>query len=182
MAMPFMLGTSRLTTPPSPADHVRGPRNAPLILVEYGDYECPYCRQAHLMMPALERRFAGELAYVFRHFPVTTIHPQAEEAAEAAEAAGARGEFWRMHDLLFGNQDALGFENLIGYAKSLGIDSNEFANELMERVHAKRVRDDFISGVRSGVNGTPTFFVNGMRFDGVLELETMTQALEYARR
>jgi protein-disulfide isomerase len=159
-------------------DHVQGPADAPVTLLEYGDYECPYCWAAHPIVKALHRHLGDSLRFAFRHFPLATIHEYAEGAAEAAEAAGAQGKFWQMHDTLFDNQPALDFESLVGYAEQLGLDVQRFAAELENQVYAPRVREDFISGIRSGVNGTPTFFINGLRHEGSFDFETMLEAIQ----
>jgi protein-disulfide isomerase len=161
-----------------PRDHIQGPADAPVTLVEYGDYECPFCGRAHLVVKELQRRMASNMRFVFRHFPLTNVHEHAEVAAEAAEAAGAQGKFWKMHDTLYENQMALDDEDLLAYAESVGLNVPRFAAELAEHIHAPRVREDFLSGVRSGVNGTPTFFINGVRHDGSYDLETLLGALE----
>jgi protein-disulfide isomerase len=136
-----------------------------VILVEYGDYECPACGQAHYILQNLLAQAGDTVTLVFRNFPLTTVHPHAQLAAEAAEAAGAQGKFWQMHDTLFENQQALDADSLLEYAASLGLDVDAFAEDLTQRRFADRVREDFLSGVRSGVNGTPTFFINGVRHD-----------------
>ena len=161
-------------------DHIQGPADAPVTLVEYGDYECPYCGAAYPIVKEVQARMGERLRFVFRNFPITTSHPHAEQAAEAAEAAGAQGRFWEMHDVLYENQRHLEDDDLRGYAEQLGLDAERFAGELAEHVHAPRVREDFMSGVRSGVNGTPTFFINGVRHDDSYELETLLAALERA--
>jgi protein-disulfide isomerase len=173
-------GTSKLTPPVGEHDHAQGPATAPVKLVEYGDYQCPYCGLTYLIVKELQTRLGERLLFVFRNFPLATVHPHAEHAAEAAEAAGAHGKFWEMHDLLYENQNALGDEYLIQYASSLGLDLSRFSNELSRHVHAARVHEDFLSGARSGVNGTPSFFINGLRYDGSYDLETMLAALENA--
>jgi protein-disulfide isomerase len=155
-----------LTPPVSAQDHVAGPDDAPVTLVEYGDYECPYCGMAYPVVKKARRELGSQMRFVYRHFPLAEAHPHARIAAQAAEAAGAQGKFWEMHDTLFEHQQALDVEDLIGYAKSLGLDVVRFARDLESGTYAKRVRDDFRSGVRSGVNGTPSFFVNGVRYDG----------------
>jgi protein-disulfide isomerase len=157
---------------------VQGPADAPVTLLEYGDYQCPYCGAAHPIVKALQRQVGDSLRFAFRHFPLTTIHDYAEGAAEAAEAAGAQGKFWQMHDTLFENQPALDFESLVGYAQELGLDVRRFTMELENGVYAPRVREDFISGIRSGVNGTPTFFINGRRHEGSFDFETMLEAIQ----
>lgn len=172
------MGAIRL--PVGERDHVLGPRAAPLTLVEYGDFECPHCGQAHRVVKELLRRLGRQLRFVFRHFPLTMVHPHAQQAAEAAEAAGAQGQFWEMHDVLFQHQDALGDSDLLLYAAALGLDRARFLQELAAHEHAPRVREDFMSGVRSGVNGTPAFFINGARHDGSYDLATMLATLEDA--
>jgi protein-disulfide isomerase len=160
------MSAGQLTPPVSASDHAAGPDDAPVTLVEYGDYECPYCGMAHPIVKAAQRGLGSQLRFVFRNFPLAEIHPHARLAAQAAEAAAAQGRFWEMHDMLFEHQNALDVDDLIGYAKSIGLDATRFARELEAGTYGKRVRDDFRSGVRSGVNGTPTFFVNGDRYDG----------------
>jgi protein-disulfide isomerase len=160
------MSDGELTPPVSALDHAAGPDDAPVTLVEYGDYECPYCGMAHPIVKAAQRELGSQLRFVFRHFPLAEAHPHARVAAQAAEAAAAQGRFWEMHDMLFEHQDALEPEDLVGYAKSLGLDTARFARDLEAGTYAKRVRDDFRNGVRSGVNGTPTFFVNGVRYNG----------------
>ncbi|HEU4698256.1 MAG TPA: DsbA family protein [Gemmatimonadales bacterium] len=147
-------------------DHVLGPADAPVTLVEYGDFQCPYCGQAYPIVKAVQQRLGDDLRFVFRHFPLTEMHPFAQHAAEAAEAAGAQGHFWAMHDALYEHQSRLDDPALVRYAAALGLDADRVARALEEGTYAQRVQDDFLSGVRSGVNGTPTFFVNGARFDG----------------
>jgi protein-disulfide isomerase len=137
-------------------DHIQGPAAAPVTLVQYGDYECPYCGAAYPIIKEVQARMGGRLRFVFRNFPITTSHPHAQQAAEAAEAAASQGRFWHMHDLLY--------------------------EELAEHVHAERVHEDFLSGVRSGVNGTPTFYINGARHDDSYEMESLLAALERAAR
>lgn len=161
-------------------DHIQGPAQAPVTLVEYGDYECPYCGAAYPIIKQVQSRMGDRLRFVFRNFPITTSHPHAEQAAEAAEAAGAHGTFWEMHDLLYENQQHLEQSDLRRYAEQLGLDGREFDEELAQHAHADRVREDFMSGVRSGVNGTPTFYINGARHDDSYELETLLAALERA--
>jgi protein-disulfide isomerase len=161
-------------------DHIQGSADAPVTLVEYGDYECPYCGAAYPIVKEVQARMGDRLRFVFRNFPITTSHPHAEQAAEAAEAAAAQDSFWEMHDALYENQNRLQDEDLRGYAEELGLDVERFAGELGEHVHEARVHEDFLSGVRSGVNGTPTFYINGARHDDSYELETLLAALEQA--
>ena len=170
-----------LALPVSPArDHIRGPVDALVTLVEYGDYECPFCAAAHPVVEAVQRSTGPMLAFVFRHFPLTTIHPHAEQAAEAAEAAGAQGKFWPMHDVLYANQQRLEGPDLLSYAEALGLDVGLFSIDLAEHAHAPRVREDFMSGVRSGVNGTPCFFINGVRHDGSWAVASLLAAVQRA--
>jgi protein-disulfide isomerase len=176
--MPRSLEESTLTVPVSETrDHIRGPRSAQVTLLEYGDFECPHCGQAHLVLEQLQDRMNDKYRFVFRHFPLAQAHPHAERAAEAAEAAGAQGRFWRMHDALFENQDRLDDSSLQEYALDLGLDVRRFVEEITDGIHTPRVREDFMSGVRSGVNGTPTFFINGRRHDGPWDLESLTLAI-----
>ena len=161
-------------------DHIQGPADAQVTLVEYGDYQCPYCGAAYPILKQVQARMGERLRFVFRNFPISTSHPRAEQAAEAAEAAAAQGRFWEMHDLLYEHQARLRDEDLYAYAEQLGLDVGTFERELAEHVHAGRVHEDFMSGVRSGVNGTPTFYVNGARHDGPYDLETLLAVLEQA--
>jgi protein-disulfide isomerase len=171
---------SVLTVPVNERDHIRGSAAAPVILLEYGDFECPACGMAYPIVKALEARLGAMLAVAFRHFPLSTVHPHAERAAEAAEAAGAQGKFWPMHDTLFENQQALEDTDLVDYALQLGLDVSRFASDLGTHRHAPKVRADFTSGVRSGVNGTPTFFVNGVRHDGPYDAVSLLLSIQAA--
>lgn len=170
--------TGVLVLPVGDRDHIQGPADAPATLVEYGDFECPHCRQAYPIVKQIRNRMGPRLRFAFRNFPLTELHPHAQHAAEVAEAAGAQGKFWEMHDRLFERQFALDDEHLIAYAAELGLDGGRVARELAARTYKSRVRDDFMSGVRSGVNGTPTFFINGLRHDDSFDLETLLAALE----
>jgi protein-disulfide isomerase len=161
-------------------DHIQGPANAAATLVQYGDYECPYCGEAYPIVKEVQARMGERLRFVFRNFPITTSHPHAERAAEAAEAAGAQGRFWEMHDHLYEHQQHLRDPDLHSYAEALGLDVELFDKEMAEHVHATRIHEDFMSGVHSGVNGTPTFYINGARHDDSYEMETLLAALERA--
>ena len=161
-------------------DHILGGAHAPATLVEYGDFECPNCKQAAPAVRLMLAHFKERLRFVFRHFPLEEAHPHALLAAQAAEAAGAQGKFWEMHDLLYENQDALDDEDLVRYAKALRLDVPRFVKEMEAHTYAERVREDFSSGVRSGVNGTPTFFINGARHDGPFDLRSMAAAIQKA--
>lgn len=159
----------QLAPPVGPHDHVQGRADARVTLVEYGDYECPHCGRAYLVLQTVLPELGDAVRFVFRNFPLTEAHPNAEAAAEAAESvavhAGEDG-FWAMHDMLYENQDALETDDLLGYAEAAGADRALVASDLSTGATTARVRADFKSGIRSGVNGTPTFFVNGRRFDG----------------
>jgi protein-disulfide isomerase len=171
---------SRLTPPVNDRDHILGPPDAPVTLVEYGDYECPYCGMAYPIVESVRRRMGDDLRFVFRHFPLTQVHPHAQHAAEMAEAAGERGKFWQMHGMLYQNQQALGDRDLILYAAQLGIPVEWAATALGTHAFAPRVREHFLSGVRSGVNGTPTFFINGVRHDGGWDERSLLGAVQNA--
>jgi protein-disulfide isomerase len=171
-----------LATPVGPDDWVDGSANAPVTFVEYGDFECPHCGAMEPVLKELRRRAGSGMRFVFRHFPLTSSHPHAETAAEAAEAAGARDAFWPMHDMLMSHQDALTVSDLVNYAATLGLDADAVAADLENHVYEPNVREDFMSGVRSGVNGTPTFFINGVRYDGDYELDALARAVQKAAR
>src|SRR5437588_2114340 len=173
-------GTAKLTPLVSQCDHQQGPETAPVTLVEYGDYECPYCGEAYPIVKEIQRRLGDRLRFVFRNFPLTQSHPHAEHAAEAAEAAAVQGKFWEMHDSLFEHQRALDDAHLVHYAVALRLEEERFKREMSEHVHTKRVREDFLSGVRSGVNGTPTFFINGVRHDDSYAMDSLLASIEAA--
>jgi len=166
-----------LTLPDAGRDHIHGSADGSIKLLEYGDYECPFCAEAYAIVKEIQRRLGDDLLFAFRNFPLTNIHPHAEHAAEAAEAAGARGNFWGMHDLLFENQGALEDDDLVAFAGELGLDETRLIREVTSSVYAPRIREDFRSGVRGGVNGTPTFFINGERYDGEFNLKYLLNAL-----
>lgn len=170
----------RLVLPVSERDHIKGPTTAPITLVEYGDYECPYCGQAYYIVKEMEQLLGNMLRFVFRNFPLTNIHPHAQHAAEAAEAAGGQGKFWEMHDTLFENQRALDDPHLLKYAEMIGLDPEQFTRDMTEHCYAARVREDFLSGVRSGVGGTPTFFINGSRYEGSYDLDSLLAGIQEA--
>jgi protein-disulfide isomerase len=160
-------------------DHIRGPMEAPVTVVEYGDFECPYCGQAEPAMRDLLRGFA-DVRYVWRHLPLNDVHAHAQLAAEASEAAAAQGAFWEMHDLLLEHQTALGLDDLIRYADRLGLDVDRFANDLRNSVGATNIADDVDSADLSGVSGTPTFFINSHRHYGAYDLATLSAAVRAA--
>jgi protein-disulfide isomerase len=163
-------------------DHVRGPADAPVTLVEYGDFECPYCGQAEQVVRELLSSFGDDVRYVWRHLPLTDVHPNAQLAAEASEAAAAQGKFWEMHDILLDHQGELRPSHLATYAKQLGLDGDRMADELRRREYAGRVSEDVAGADESGVSGTPTFFVNGRRHYGAYDIATLTDAVTAARR
>jgi protein-disulfide isomerase len=169
-----------LRVPVTSRDHAQGAEDAPVTLVEYGDYECPHCGRAYPVVQEVQRRLGDTLRFVFRNFPLSEAHPHAALAAEAAEAAAEQDRFWPMHDLLFENQEQLDEPSLIRYAAAIGIDEARVRRELAAHTHRSRVRSDFTGGVRSGVNGTPTFFINGLRFDGDWDVASLTAALRAA--
>jgi protein-disulfide isomerase len=158
-------------------DHVQGRVEAPITLLEYGDYECRFCAKARPIVKAIQRRLGDELCFAFRHFPVTPVHPHAEQAAEAAEAASIQGKFWEMHEMLLQNQNALDNKYLAACAAALGLDERKLIGEVTLEVYAMRIRNDFELGVRAGVNRTPCFFINGCRYDGALRLEPLLAAI-----
>jgi Na+/H+ antiporter NhaA len=163
-------------------DHIRGDDDAPVTLVEYGDFECPFCGRAEPVVRELVSEFGHDLRYVFRHLPLSDVHPRALLAAEAAEAADDQGAFWEMHDLLFQHQDALEPKDLMGYAEELGLDLERFTDQLRRHEHAGRIASDVDDADLSGVSGTPTFFVNGMRHQGAYDIDTLTAAVRAAHR
>jgi protein-disulfide isomerase len=167
----------KLVLPVSERDHSQGPADAPVTLVEYGDFECPYCGRAYPIIKELQRRIGDRMCLVFRNFPITTKHPHAMQAAEAAESAGGQGKFWEMHDTIYENQQNLEYENLITYAEALKLDMDRFKQDLAEHTYLPKIEEDFRSGVRSGVNGTPTFFINSFRYDGEDDIESLQETL-----
>jgi protein-disulfide isomerase len=169
----------RLTLPVGARDHSEGPPEASLVLVEYGDYQCPYCGAAYPIVKKVQKHLGSRLRFVFRNFPLTNVHPYAQGAAETAEGSAAQGKFWEMHDFLFENQPTLGDPAFLGRsARVLKLDGAKLAREVAEHVYLPRVDEDYRSGIRSGVNGTPTFFVNGVRYDGYPEFDPLVAALE----
>ena len=161
-------------------DHIRGRVNAPVTLLEYGDFECPYCGHAAPVIDKLLEHVGDELRYVFRHLPLSDVHPNAQSASEAAEAAGAQGRFWEMHDVLMRSPDKLSPLDLYRHATALGLDLDRFSDDMRRRRHAGRVAQDVQSADASGVSGTPTFFINGRRHQGVYDMDTLTTAVKSA--
>jgi protein-disulfide isomerase len=175
-------GSGELDPPVDPErDHIRGNADAPLTLLEYGDYQCPYSGRAEPVVEELRSRFGDELRFVFRHLPLIDVHPRAEPAAEAAEAAAAQGSFWQMHARLFDGQKALEDEDLVRYASELGLDGDRLGCEVVEQTYVRQIAEDLQSAGRSGALGTPTFFVNGRLHDGSYDADTLGAALEAAR-
>jgi protein-disulfide isomerase len=167
-----------LKVPVTSADHLQGAENAPLVLVEYGDYECPHCGRAYPIVKRVQKHFGKRLAFVFRNFPLTASHPNAEAAAESAEFAATQDRFWEMHDALFENQANLSYEFLLDLAESSGLNPSDLGESLRRHAFEPRVRADLLGGARSGVNGTPTFFINGHRHDGAFDFEDLVAAIE----
>lgn len=172
-----MIDAAHLRVPFPGRDHILGTIDAPIALLEYGDYECPFCGDVQPIVKEIQRRLGNDLCFAFRHFPLTNVHPHAEHAAEAAEACGEQGAFWPMHETLFANQDMLDDESLAQYAAALGLDETRVLQEVISNAYAHRIREDFRSGVRAGVNGTPCFFINGQRYDGARALEPLLAAV-----
>jgi protein-disulfide isomerase len=170
-----------LKAPLTPLDHRMGDDDALVIMVEYGDYQCPHCAAAEPVVRELMRNFSQDLALVFRHFPLAEVHPQAEVAAESAEFAGAHGAFWGMHEALFANQPRLSLPVIFAIAGALNLPQAELRDALTARTYAEKVHADFVGGVRSGVNGTPTFFINGLRHDGAYSFDALAAAINAAR-
>jgi protein-disulfide isomerase len=170
----------RLTLLVSDRDHTQGPPKALVKLVEYGDYECPYCGRAYSIVEELCREVGDQLLFAFRNFPLTQSHEHAEMAAEGAEAAAVQQRFWEMHRILFTHQSELATSNLLQYASWLGMDTEQFRHALTMHTFRDRVHGDFMSGVRSGVNGTPTFFINGARYDGPVDVSSLSALVETA--
>jgi len=159
-------------------DHIQGDENAPIILVEYGDYECPHCGHAYPIVQHVQKHFGKQLGFVFRNFPLNEIHPNAESAAETAEFAATQGRFWEMHDAIFENQRSLDPQLLLALAIKLDLSESDLEAALSNGTFRQKVKSDFIGGARSGVNGTPTFFINGHRHDGPFEFEDLVAAID----
>lgn len=171
---------SKLTKPVSASDHVLGSEDARVTLVEYGDFECPYCGAAYPITSQIIHKMGDQLRFVFRQFPLTEVHPYALAAAEASEAAAAQGKFWEMVDMIYRNQDELDNEHLYDFANAIGLDMKRFKHDMQDHTYEGKVQEDFMSGVRSGVNGTPSFFINGRQYEGPVDIDAMTQALQGA--
>jgi protein-disulfide isomerase len=167
-----------LTPPVTGRDHIQGFNDAPITLLEFGDYQCPYCGAAYPVVHQIQRNFGRKLRFIFRNFPLTQAHPYALIAAEAAEAAALQGKFWEMHDLLYENQDNLQPDLLLALAQKLGLDIPKFGAAIQSDDLKRRIKEDRQSGIHSGVNGTPCFFINGVRYNDVPDLPSLRLALE----
>jgi protein-disulfide isomerase len=175
-----MSDDNSLSEPVGPDDHAQGADTAPVTLLEYGDYQCSYCGEAYPVLKEVQAKMGKALRFVFRNFPITSIHPQAFIAAEAAEAAAGQGKFWQMHDKLYENQFDLSAESIVIYAEQVGLDMDRFIKEVNDQTYTKRIKADFQSGVMSGVNGTPSLFINGERYDGDRDTASIVRALKAA--
>jgi protein-disulfide isomerase len=169
-----------LAKPVGHTDHALGPDDAPVTLVEYGDFQCPHCRAAHFYLKNVLATMGENLRLVFRHMPLTQIHPLAQPAAEAAEAAGAQGQFWPMHDAISEHQDALSPALLVRLGQRLGLDMQRYTDDIQSHRFLPKVKDDFMSAVRSGAAGTPSFFINGEPYEGDFDDESLIDALRFA--
>ena len=170
---------SKLKPPVSPSDHIQGELQAPVLLVEFGDFQCPHCAAAHSILKKLQGKFKERVALVFRHFPLSEIHEYATIAAISAEAAANQGKFWEMHDMIFENQSKLSALYLLRIADSMGLDMKTFQRDSLDQKLADKVEADFESGIMSGVNGTPSFYINGEKYNGAYDFESMSSTIEY---
>jgi len=168
---------TRLRVPVTLDDHIQGPLDAPVTLVEYGDYECPYCALAFPEVKLAQRRFGKKLRFIFRHFPLSEAHPFAEAAAEAAEYAAAYSHFWDMHEGLYENQDQLGIPLILALGRALRLSDLGLREAIAERRFAEKIQADFLGGVRSGVNGTPSFFINREKHEGAFSYQELAEAI-----
>jgi protein-disulfide isomerase len=173
--------TNDLTVAVNDSDHIQGSADAPIVVVEYGDFECSYCGAAYPIIKKIQKELGEDLCLVFRSFPLSQVHPHAKHAAEAAEIAGAQGKFWEYHDLLYEHQHSLDDTSLVHHATSLGLDGAAFKTALQKGEFKEKVQESFMSGVDSGVNGTPSFFVNGSRYDGDWQYEPFLEYLKSLR-
>jgi protein-disulfide isomerase len=171
---------NRLLTPILEQDHIQGLVSSSVILVQYGDYQCPTCGEAHQLIKAIQQQ-ANDLCFVFRHFPQPQIHPYAQRAAEAAQAAATQGQFWQMHDILFTHQQALGNGDLVEYANNIGLDIPQFLQDISSQIHIARINQDIESGLHSGVTAAPALFINGIRYTSRWNIEQLMAAIVTAR-
>ena len=167
-----------LKDPVSSNDHIQGGKNAIITLVEYGDYECPYCGQAYPVIKQVQKYYGSKLRFVFRNFPLTEVHPLAMSAAQTAEYAGAEGLFWEMHDLIYENQSNLNIELFFALAKSLNLSPAKLKEVLTSQTFDQKIQRDFIGGVKSGVNGTPTIYINDVRYSGLVEFQDLILTID----
>jgi len=171
---------SKLIIPVSSKDHIQGDKNALITLVEYGDYECPYCGAAYPIVKRIQEYFGERLQFVFRNFPLVESHPHAGMAAMTAEFAATHNKFWDMHDMLYENQENLEISDLLAYAKEFNLSDKDLKNAIENEIYNEKIQNDFMGGVRSGVNGTPTFFINEIRHNGSFEYENLLDAINKA--
>lgn len=169
---------AKLRPPVNETDHVQGNADAPLELVEYGDYECPHCGRAYPILKSIQQQLGSKLKFVFRNFPLSESHPHALNAAVASEAAGAQNKFWEMHDIIYENQRHMNDRDLLQFAVAIGIDVDKFAADFDNNIYQQKVETDFESGMRSGVNGTPSFFINGTKYEDSWDEESLLQYLK----
>ena len=172
------MSKQQLKPPVNDRDHIQGNKNAPIELVEYGDYQCPHCGRAYPIIKSIQERMGDRLKFIFRNFPLTEIHPEAFGAALAAEAAAHQDKFWEMHDIIFEHQRHLQAENILQYAKRVGLNMAIFSKDIQQQLFIDKVEDDIESGIRSGVNGTPSFYVNGAKYNGSWEEEDFVEFLQ----
>jgi protein-disulfide isomerase len=172
---------AHLTIPVHEGDHASGPLSAPLVMVEYGDFECPHCGVAYPIIQQVREAFGAELTFVYRHFPLTSVHQHAQRAAETAEWAAHAGRFWEMHDYLFAHQQRLDDRGLHAAATQVGLDPRGLQQAWDSHAMIARIKEDFLGGIKSGVTGTPKFFLNGIRHDGLASVAELSAALEAAR-
>jgi protein-disulfide isomerase len=170
---------AKLKPPVSELDHAQGNLKFPIVLLEYGDFQCPHCGAAYPILKQIEKAYKTKMAFVFRHFPLAEIHPYAQAAAVASEAAANQNRFWEMHDLIFENQEDLGVEMLLQLAEALKLDMKIFQHDFKNQKLFDKVEKDFESGIVSGVNGTPSFFINGSKYNGAYDFPSMTEALDH---
>jgi protein-disulfide isomerase len=170
---------SKLKPPVSVSDHIQGELQAPVLLVEYGDFQCPHCAAAHSILKRIQQKYKEQVALIFRHFPLSEIHEYAKIAAISAEAAANQGKFWEMHDMIFENQSKLSTLYLLRMADSMGLDMKTFQKDSLDQKLADKVDADFESGIMSGVNGTPSFYINGEKYNGAYDFESMSSTIEY---
>jgi protein-disulfide isomerase len=171
---------ARLKPSVNEQDHIKGKMDAPVVLVEYGDFQCPHCGAAHPMIKEIEKKFNNQMAFVFRHFPLSEVHPDAQSAAVATEAAANQGKFWQMHDLIFENQANLSPSALLMMAETLKLNLKIFQKDIGDQKLFEKVEANFESGIISGVNGTPSFYINGLKYEGPYEFQSLARSIDHA--